>query len=69
MTSCRSRNQPWHTRNEADEKAKAEILAQQAATKKTKKQASAAKTKAKRAGELRKMPPQGKDALKAIFGN
>jgi nucleoid-associated protein YgaU len=52
----------------ADEKAKAEILAAQADRQKQKKAASKAKSKAKLAGDLRKMPLQGKEALAAIRG-
>jgi hypothetical protein len=53
-------------KNEADEKAKAEILAEQADRHRVKAKASAARSKARAKGELRKMPLQGKDALRAI---
>jgi hypothetical protein len=61
------RSQPWlKPRNEADEKAKADILAAKAVIKKVKAKASADKSRAKRRGELRKMPLEGKAALAAI---
>jgi hypothetical protein len=62
------RDQPWSRRNEADETAKAEIIATQAATKKVKTKASSEKSRAKQRGELRKMPLQGKAAVDFIRG-
>jgi hypothetical protein len=50
----------------ADEAAKAAILAEQEAKRKVKAKASSEKSRAKRRGELRKMPLQGKAALALI---
>ena len=52
--------------NQADEAAKAEILAQQEATKKAKTTARIAKLKADKAGDTKRMPLTGKAALAAI---
>jgi hypothetical protein len=52
--------------NQADEAAKAGILAQQEASKKAKTAARIAKLKADKAGERSKMPLSGKAALAAI---
>jgi hypothetical protein len=52
--------------NAADQKAIAEIKAEQAASKTVKAKASAAKSKAKAKGDLRKMPLEGRAALEAI---
>ena len=61
------RSQPWNQQpNAADEKAKAEILAGQTAKAKVKAKASGEKSRAKRRGELRKMPLSGKAALEHI---
>jgi hypothetical protein len=60
------RSMPWNQRNEADEKAKTEIKAGQLARVRVKAKASAEKSRAKRRGELRKMPLTGKAALAAI---
>ena len=51
-----------------DEAVKAEILAEQEAIKKQKKAAGKERSKAKLRGDMRKMPLQGKDALRAIRG-
>ena len=62
-----ARNQPWNQRgNPADEKAKAEIIASQQARAKVKAKASGEKSRAKKRGELRKIPLVGKAALAAI---
>jgi len=61
------RNAPWNQRaNTADEKAKADIIAGQQAKAKVKAKASSEKSRAKKRGELRKMPLEGKAALAAI---
>ena len=60
------RSQPWMTRGNADDKAAAEIKAAQQAKAKIKAKASGEKSRAKRRGELRKMPLTGKAALAAI---
>lgn len=59
------RSMPW-VKNEADEKAKAELLAAEENKKKAHTKAVAEKRKARLAGELRKMPLTGKAALDAI---
>jgi len=53
-------------RSEADDEAKADIIAAQQAKAKAKAKASSEKSRAKKRGELRKMPLQGKAALAAI---
>ena len=61
------RNQPWARQpNAADEKAKAEIRAGQLARVKIKAKASSEKSRAKKRGELRRMPLTGKAALAKI---
>jgi|SRR5215472_3504206 len=60
------RNQQWATRGDADKKAEAEILAEQAAGKKKKTMARIDKLKADKAGDRKKMPLTGKAALAAI---
>jgi hypothetical protein len=52
--------------NQADEAAKAEILAQQEATKKAKTATRIAKLKADKSGDTKRMPLTGKAALAAI---
>ena len=64
-----ARSQPWNRQpNAADEKAKAEIVAGQQAKAKVKAKASSEKSRAKRRGELRKMPLSGKAALEHKIG-
>ena len=55
-------------RNKTEEETKAEIAAEQAATKSAKARGRVAKMLAKKSGETKRMPLSGKDALKFIDG-